>query len=322
MSLRERILDKVDDLEIFYHYLESRVPLGKAIRSPLRKDRHPSFNIYRSESNSRIYYNDFAGDRGDCFKFVMEVFDCDFRAAIEKVANDFGVSIQGPVRDLSKLQKKVVVNVPKIIIRERVKFEYLARSFSEQDLKYWGTFGITEEVLNEYLVEPLNWFKVIGADVTFNHEDNCPIYMLNFGGEPLKFYRPFSKTRKDKYKSNLRRGDIYGLHPITEKQSVLVVCAGGKDCLSLYSNTGIRGVALNSESANLSSDIYIKLMNYADQLAICYDNDKTGIENALKIHAKTGIPVIDLRKITQVNDISNYFEDGGDPETLKNLING
>ena len=50
-KLREKILDQVSEIEIFERYLGVQIKLGRAMVSPLRQERHASFNVYQSESN-------------------------------------------------------------------------------------------------------------------------------------------------------------------------------------------------------------------------------------------------------------------------------
>ena len=90
ISLKDTILDKISEIEIFERYLGMNIKLGKAMVSPLRDEKNASFNIYQNETGS-VYYKDFGDERGDCFKFVMELFNCSFPDALKLIASDFGI---------------------------------------------------------------------------------------------------------------------------------------------------------------------------------------------------------------------------------------
>jgi DNA primase len=107
------------------------------------------------------------------------------------------------------------------------------------------------------------------------------------------------------------------------KVKVLIICAGQKDCLSLYGSIGIRGIALNSESASITKELFIELLQYAENILVCYDNDETGIKNAAKIKQDIGIDNIFLGDISpahDVNDLYDYFSKQYDKQSFLNLI--
>lgn len=309
-SLKETILRTIDDLDIFYKYLGGHIPLGKAIKSPLRDEKHPSFNIYRAK-NGRIYYNDFAGDRGDCFDFVKELHDCNFKEAIEIIAGDFSISKR------SSLKRKRIVKIPKLIITKRKEVACNLRPIKYNELTYWNSYGILNEYMQEYGIWGAQSIKFGNAPEILHTEDD-PLYVITYQRHPdidgpVKSYRPLTKRKSDRFRSNIIAGDIYGLHQLKEagRQSVALICAGQKDVVSLYANTGIRGIALNSESSILPVQQYMDLRQYSDRFVVCYDNDKTGEENMDKLSQQIGIPAFRISEFTSHNDIADYFKHGG-----------
>lgn len=320
-NLKRKILSQVRALDIFQKYIDVDVRFGKAIKSPLRNDRNPSFNIYRNETG-KVYYKDFAGDRGDCFQFVMRLFDVDFKTALEIIANDFGVmDIEG-----LEIPKRKTPVLPKINIRKRKEVEFLVKSWTGIGLDFWKRYGITPQALAEYDVKSLEWYVISGFKVKAKLSD--PIFMYDYRNGGYKFYRPLTENRKYKFLSNTFATDVFGLNQLNNHQEIIVLCAGQKDVLSLFCNLGIRGIALNSEKNLYHEDLHIKLSSIAKNIMICYDRDETGREEAIKISNEYNIPLIDLRSFDfEGKDISDFFcekismKDHEGIDKLKNYIN-
>lgn len=317
VTLKDRILDKIDELDIFQHYLGSEIKLGKPIKSPLREEKHPSFNVYRSPSNGKLYYKDFADERGDCFKFVMRLFGCTFSEALHIVAQDFSIDVSKKMNtsEIRRIAKKI--RIPQLHIPEKKILNYERLSWNPKNLSFWHDYGILEAVLVEYNVWPVAWVDVPKKDGSgvfrIEWKDDDPIYCFDYGNGDHKFYRPKCKDKRFKFISNTRKENIFGLKQLEECGQildVLIICAGQKDCLSLFSNIGVRGIALNSESAGISTELFIRLKHYAKKVLVCYDNDDTGIKHAKKIKDEIGIDYLDLGTISTpdvVNDTSDYF---------------
>jgi len=323
------ILQHVSDLDIFYHYLGTELKFGKTIISPLRDEKNPSFNIYQS-SNGKIYFKDFSGERGDCFLFVMRLFDCSFSEALKIIASDFNIQSDSAAHHTGRRSEQIrnVIKIPSIMKRERTRIDVVKKDWDKKSQPFWRQWGITQFILNEYNVYPVESYtmnKKDGGEFTIKWKDDDPIYCFDYGTGAKKIYRPHHKNKRWKFVSNLIPGDLFGINQldINYKQNLLIICAGQKDCLSLYANTGIRGIALNSESASITNNQYLELLNYTKNIAVCYDTDPTGIQNANKLNSSIGIDVIDLNQLDfEGKDISDVCHNlfGLNIDSLKKLI--
>src|SRR5450631_3742068 len=84
------ILSKVSDYDIF-RYALGEFPLNKAILSPLRADRNPSFSIRVSKSGE-LYWIDYGDNtRGDSFDLVAALFHLTFNNTLKKIGADLGL---------------------------------------------------------------------------------------------------------------------------------------------------------------------------------------------------------------------------------------
>ncbi len=320
---KEEILSQITELEIFHKYIGKQVPLGKAIISPLRHEKVPSFNIYQSETG-RIYFKDFSGERGDCFKFVQELYKCSFREALNIVSSDFSLdSAHGSARKskISSLRISSQIDIPCVVNRERARLDVVKRAWDDLSQAFWRQYNIGSFVLanyNVYPVETLTMNKRDGGEFTIEWKDNDPMYCYDYGNNVKKIYRPYHKNKTYKFLSNTRSTDIFGLNAFINKQKMLIICAGQKDCLSLYSNAGIRGIALNSESAHLTKTQYLELLNHTERLMVFYDNDHTGQANARKLEKDFGIENIGPMMLDK--DISDLCARKEGPEILNEII--
>ena len=87
---KSEILKYFNELEIFQHYIDDEVMLGKLILSPLRREKNPSFGFFIGEGNE-ICFNDFKLGKGDFIQFLRLRDGLTYFEALSKVANDFNI---------------------------------------------------------------------------------------------------------------------------------------------------------------------------------------------------------------------------------------
>lgn len=88
---KESILTRLNEREIYEYYFGSKINLAKAYRSPLRKDKNPSFGFYLNR-NGNLIGNDLAGKfSGDCFQFVMSLYNVSFKESLAIINRDFNL---------------------------------------------------------------------------------------------------------------------------------------------------------------------------------------------------------------------------------------
>lgn len=102
----------------------------------------------------------------------------------------------------------------------------------------------------------------------------------------------------------------------------LVICSGPRDALSIYFHSSAHVVWFNSESTDISRDIFRKLKECCEQIYICYDIDETGIEMANAMAMKhLGLRVIYLPKVIRQLTDRRTGKPGKDAENFFNLYN-
>ncbi len=310
----EVIKEHIDIVDVISSY----VKLTRAGRNykglcPFHGEKTASFSV----SAQRQFYHCFGcGAGGDVISFVQQIESLDFIDAIELLADKHGIDLQMYIssergyssnaqsmdlnKKLIKINRAAAIyyykNMPKFSIameylirrgldRDTIRefglgfapddWHYLHKMFDEQYFDYLRKAGLTakSEKGNVYdyfrnrIMFPIKNIK--GNVIAFGGrvmDDSMPKY-LNSPETPI-FHK--SKT-------------LYGLYQAKKQLAntrQVIVTEGYMDVIALYQN-GIKnvvatlGTAFTKEHAKL-------LSRYADEIIICYDGDKAGINATLR----------------------------------------
>ena len=84
----------------------------------------------------------------------------------------------------------------------------------------------------------------------------------------------------------------------------LIICSGPRDAISVYFHSSAHAVWFNSETTDISWEMFEKLRACCENMYICYDIDRTGIEESNRLAMKFfGLRIIRLPKaLTKVVD--------------------
>jgi hypothetical protein len=275
----EEILDRINCLDIFSYYIGDDFKMGRAIKSPLRKDRSPSFTVFK-HSSGKYFYKDFStGDSGDCFTFLTRMYSATRFTTYRMVDNDFqlGISLTTfakPTKQEYGVHNKKFEDIEDSCTTIKIK----SRSWNnKEDKQFWSKYGICCSILNKYNVKPAKYVWVNDNLIVESNKYN-PIYAYDFGGQKMKIYQPYSKF---KWLSNTNVSDLQGLSQLPKSGDTLVITKSLKDvmCLDIF---GIPSVAPSSESCIIPADIVKSLYDRFARIYILYDFDRTGISFANK----------------------------------------
>lgn len=249
---KEFLLSKNNEETYMAYYLGAPVNKGLFV-SPLRDDKHKTCSYFRGKSGT-LYFKDFA--TGQCLDFVnvvMTKYSCNYHEAIRIIAKDFGYTTSAPIKTSAiKIQPKFEGN-KQTFIRVEVK------DFTEAELKWWNSFGITKEILNK--------FKVYSCKTVFLNNyiyaqsaQHSPIYGYYFGKkENIEQWRIYMPKRKEfRFIGNVSTKTIQGYKQLPKKGKVVVITKSMKDVLCLYS-LGISAIAPNSETQFVSEKVLEEL---------------------------------------------------------------
>lgn len=320
---KEFLLSKNNEETYMTYYLG--IPVKKGLfRSPLRSDNHVTCSFFRGKSGN-LYFKDFAS--GKCLTFegvVMEKYNCNYHTALKIIAKDFGYTKDSPI-------KKVAVKIqPKFEEEKQTFIQIEAKDFSESELKWWGSFGITKDILHKFNVFSCKTVFLNG-NIFAQSAQHCPIYGYYFGKkENIEQWRIYMPQRKEfRFIGNVSTKTIQGYKQLVKKGKLVVITKSMKDVLCLYS-LGIPAIAPNSETQKVGDKILEDLKQRFDNIVYFYDNDLPGIKNMNKIKKEhPELYYCWIPRGYKAKDISDFYKKYGKDKTkqfikltINNIKNG
>lgn len=313
---KELILSRFSEEQLMEYYLHTPVKKG-LFRSPLRRDKQPTCSFYRNKSGTLIFKDFATGQHLSVFDVVQSIFRCDYFESLRIIANDFGI-----VRDnaLHKNPGKINLNPIKIKDKEISKIQIEVQEFTDSELKWWGRYGISKDILKRFDVYSCK--HVFLNDQLFaESQQHCPIfgyYGKKYQG--LELWRCyFPKRTSFRFITNWPSKKIQGYDQLPKKGKLLVITKSMKDSMCLYS-CGITACAPNSENLFIPDKVLEDLKNRFENIVVLYDNDRPGLYNMAKIRKEhPELTYVFIPKRYGSKDISDFYKDHGRKETL-NLI--
>ena len=313
---KELILSRFSEEQLMEYYLHLPVKKG-LFRSPLRRDKQPTCSFYRNKSGTLIFKDFATGQHLNIFDVVQSIFRCDYFESLRIIANDFGI-----VRDsaLRKNPGKINLNPIKIKDKEISKIQIEVQEFTDSELKWWGKYGISKDILKRFDVYSCK--HVFLNDQLFaKSQQHCPIfgyYGKKYQG--LELWRCyFPKRTSFRFITNWPSKKIQGYDQLPKKGKLLVITKSMKDSMCLYS-CGITACAPNSENLFISDKVLEDLKSRFKNIVVLYDNDRPGLYNMAKIRREhPELTYVFIPKRYGSKDISDFYKDHGRKETL-NLI--
>ena len=307
----QEILKCVTEYDIFKYYIGKGFKLG-TVRSPLRKDSQPSFDIYRSPNTVRkILFKDHGtGDSGSCFDLVMQMYNLSFIGALKCIDYDFNLGLNDgplPKRNLTKgyVGKASGVDIDKLQITCSIRVcrrEWNASS----DKKFWGSYGVTVAQLRKFNISPVEALKVNNKWFKFK-KDEC-IYCYHFGDYVYKIYQPYNEEFK--WLSNASTDIIQGWKQLPQTGKVVVITKSMKDIVVLDS-IGVPSIAPQSEGTIPSVEIISELKERFEIIISNYDYDYRGIVSANRMKKLYDITPFMFTPEFGAKDVSDYVKKYG-----------
>lgn len=310
---KEFLLSKNSEETYMSTYL--RVPVKRGLFcSPLRKDHKPTCSFCHSKKGELMYHDFGTGFHENFVGVVMEIHKCSYQEALNVIAEDFGYISKAEDRPAVKIK---VSNV-KLEEKTETLIQIKPKAFSEQELKWWKGFGITEKTLKKY--------KVFSCDSIFLNGDyfsssspRVPIYGYYCGkknGQELwRIY--FPSKRSFRFLSNVGKSYIQGAKQLPKTGDILLITKSQKDLMLAY-ELGIPAIAPCSEVLFLNNKQIQHLKKRFKTIVVCYDTDLTGIHNLKQIKVKhPDLHTFFIPRKYGVKDISDFFKKYGEEETRR-----
>mgnify|MGYP003290676648 FL=1 len=313
---KEFLLSQNSEETYMSYYLG--VPIKKGLfKSPLRKDNHNTCSFFRGNSGN-LYFKDFA--TGQCLTFegvVMAKYNCTYHSALKIIAKDFGY-IQNA--NIKKQEVSEIKIQPKFESEKETFIQVEIKDFSESELKWWNSFGISEQTLKKYKVYSVKTVFINGK-IYAQSTQHSPIYGYYFGKkENIEQWRIYIPKRKEfRFIGNVSTKTIQGYKQLPEKGKLLVITKSMKDSM-LLSSLGIPAVAPNSETQFVSEKMLNEFKERFKNIVLLYDSDKTGVKFMNKIRKQHHDLIICMipRKY-EAKDISDFYQKYGKNKTIEGI---
>ena len=310
---KEFLLSKNSEETYMSTYLKLPITRGLHV-SPLRRDNRPTCSFCHSKKGELMFHDFGTGFHENFVGVVMEIHKCSYQEALNVIAEDFGYISKADDRPAVKIK---VSNV-KLEEKTETLIQIKPKAFSEQELKWWKGFGITEKTLKKY--------KVFSCDSIFLNGDyfsssspRVPIYGYYCGkknGQELwRIY--FPSKRSFRFLSNVGKSYIQGAKQLPKTGDILLVTKSQKDVMLAY-ELGIPAIAPCSEVLFLSNKQIQHLKKRFKTIVVCYDTDITGIHNLKQIRINhPDLHTFFIPRKYGVKDISDFFKKYGEEETRR-----
>lgn len=311
---KELILSRFSEEQLMEYYLH--IPIKKGLfRSPLRRDRQPTCSFYRNNSGTLIFKDFATGQHLNIFGVIQEIFRCDYHEALRIIANDMGIIHDKALR---KNPGKVNDSTVKINNKEVSKIQIEIQDFTDLELKWWGKYGITLEILKKFEVYSCKYVFLNGTIIA-RSQQHCPIfgyYGKKYQG--LELWRCyFPKRTSFRFITNWPSKKIQGYDQLPKTGKLLVITKSMKDSMCLYS-MGISACAPNSENLFISEAMLTELKSRFEHIVVFYDNDRPGMINLARIRkSHPELVYAYIPKQYGSKDISDFYKDYGRKETIK-----
>lgn len=323
MSLDELNQQLGHGLAVYHHFVGTHLKMGKHYASPFGHEGRPSFNLFLRGDGHIAWCDHAMGDdfQGSCYDFVGKLYSVDFKESIRIIKREvLGLNTREMEGSYSKplpvaRYKPLLSGSP---VSETVTIQAHAREFNETDLAFFAKTGVDRATLDKYHCYALSHYEFSkgGRGFLLTAKANDPMYGYYF---PLsghwKIYRPFAADKRYKWISNVdARQDVFGWDTLPQRAGKLYLAAGQRDAMALHALTGLPVIALNSETAKLSAELYQLLSCVADEVLCCLDNDVTGRKAQEQMKYDWGIYDAGQSVLDSfgMNDLSEVLSECGD----------
>ena len=312
---KDFLLSKNSEETYMAYYLG--VPVKKGLfKSPLRDDKHNTCSFFRGSSGN-LYFKDFA--TGQCLTFegvVMEKYHCTYHNALKIIANDFGYIKTNNV--ITKINKPEIKIQPKFEGEKETFIQVEIKDFSESELKWWNSFGISEQILKKYKIYSIKTVFLNGS-IYAQSTQHSPIYGYYFGKkENIEQWRIYIPKRKEfRFIGNVSTKTVQGYKQLPNNGKLLIITKSMKD-VCLLSSLGIPAIAPNSETQFVSEKMLEELRDRFKNIALLYDSDLTGVRFMNKIRKQyRDLIVCMIPRKYGTKDISDFYQKYGRNKTIE-----
>lgn len=277
---KEFLLSKNSEETYMRTYL--KIPVQKGLQiSPLRKDRKPTASFYRNSKGDLIFHDFGIGFHENFIGVVMHLYQCDYQKALNTIAEDFGY-----IEKTTPSKVRVVIETEVIDEKQETLIQIEKQHFTESELRWWKSFGISLETLRKFKVYSCKNIFLNGNYFCSSSSHN-PIFGY-YGGKLNKaeLWRIYFPRKKNfRFISNWNGRMIQGAKQLPKTGDYLILSKSLKDTMCLYEQN-IPACSPCSENTFISQHQLEHLKCRFKSIYLFWDNDNPGREAARKYKEK------------------------------------
>lgn len=279
---KENILSRVSQFEIFKFYMPWFEP-GKSIKTPFTTENRPSFWT-KVDFEGNIFFKDFGrGYRGDCFRFVMLLFGCDFHTALYKINQDLRLGLGPPAENninLNYADHQSLLQRDKLEAdhTEMIYLSYRERPWENHDVHFWISHGCSMDNTIRLGAVPISGFWIGNR----YHKADKYAYAWHTANGRVKIYQPYNKVGL-KWRSNTNNQALQGEHLLPSSGRLLLFQSSLKDIGCVLTLFNVPSVAPNGEHGIIPKEKRKEYEERFDRIGVLYDNDQEGIKAATQM---------------------------------------
>ncbi len=286
------------------------VPLKKAGSNykgicPFHNEKTPSFVVSETK---QIFTCFGCGATGDVIGFVERYYSLDFKGAVEMLAREYGISLEGAFRTSKDKDESYEIN------RQAAMFFFRAlREKANPGYTYMKNRGISEDTMNRFGIgyadgewrslydylqqQGISEDKLLSLGLISKSKDRCfdkfrnrvifPIMntagkVIGFGGRIIGEGEPkyLNSQESDVFQ---KKNNLYGLN-LTRKdvsgEDAIILVEGYMDVVSLY-QAGVRNVSASLGTALTENQARL-IKRYTKNVILSYDADQAGQNAAFR----------------------------------------
>lgn len=286
---KEDILKFVSEESIYLKYI-GYLPVNKSISNPLRKDLTPSFSLFYANNGKLLWKDHSYNETGDCFNFVMKLFNLNFKESLLKIYTDVlltdnflnSTNNKDSTRNNKRLYRHNNKTSPQISIQYK--------SFQKQEYQWWKVQGISEATLEKFNTKLADKVYINGfLKIISTRYNPCYVYTE---GSKYRLYLPLNSKGKRWY-GNMDSSCIQGLEYIPNNcDSLILIQKSYKDLMAIYEQLNIHGVCKPGEGYKWFPEDIQKVKQKSNLIVSNLDFDYCGIHNANDLKKNYNIPYI------------------------------
>lgn len=268
------LLSKYSEEQYMSFYLQHPIN-NKLFKSPLRVDKNPTCGLYRNKRGELIFHDFATGQHLNFIGVVEELYHISYHQALAQIASDF------KLKNTETHNVRHIKYIPKFEDKGPANIRVKIKDFTESELTWWKSFGITKKTLKK--------FHVYSCENVFLNDNlfttNSKLTFGYYGGKRngIELWRIYYSQRKEfRFLTNWPSKKIQGFDQLPKYGDLLIITKSMKDVMAMY-EFGLTAIAPNSETQFCTPAVIEQLKTRFKHIVVFYDNDRPGKYNMFKI---------------------------------------